>query len=333
MSSTTRPGAGSLSVANGVGDADWTDLQDNWRDADATWLQERAVVRISGSTPSVGTINGTNGNVASATEGRVFYSTNTKTLLVTTSATPTYKTVTMSNTLGIVDGISTSEIKANSGATGSGITINNTTGALAFGASTFSSTVTFSGAITSTAYLSSLKAGSAGSISTSASGFTINTSGSNAVNLTTSGTGLSIDNSVAVTGALTTTTSVTVGNGLTVSAGSVSLPATTIGSTLGVTGTLTAAAITATTVTASGLITANANITVGGTTPTIQSASGKDLTVTVPAAQSIRMTAASSTDTYANRIYYGSSSAQNAWIVYGSDPGVGNVPEGTIWIT
>jgi hypothetical protein len=85
--------------------------------------------------------------------------------------------------------------------------------------------------------------------------------------------------------------------------------------------------------TASGLITANANITVGGTTPTIQSATAKDLTVTVPAAQAIRLLAASSTDTYANNIYYGSTSVRNAWVVYGSDPGVANVPEGTIWIS
>lgn len=326
MAATTRPGGSNL--PGGIGDADWTDLQDNWRDADATWLQERSIVRVSGATPSVGVIDGSNGNVATATEGRVFYSTTSKSLLVTTSSSPTYRTVTMSNNITITDGASTSEIKASAAATGTGITINNTTGAVSIGATTFSSTVSFTGAITSTAYISSIRAGSSGSISTSASGFTVNTSGSNPVNFTTSAGGLGVDQPVTITGALATTTSVTAGNGLTVSAGNVNLTATNINSTLGVTGATTTAAITA-----SGLITANANITVGGTTPTIQSAASRDLNLTVPANQAIRFVAASSTNSFANRIYYGSSPAQLAWVVYGSDPGVGNVPEGTIWIT
>lgn len=313
--------------SSGLGDVDWVDLQDNWRDADATWIQERSIVRVSGATPTVGVLDGSSGNVAVAAEGRVFYSTSSKSLLVTVSSTPTYKTVVMSDHISISDGASTSEIKATDASAGTGIVINNTTGAISFGPSTFNSTVSVTGATTLSGYLSAL-AGSSGTISTSSSGFTINTSGSNAVVLTTSASGLGIGSSVVVTGSLSTTTSITAGNGLTVTTGTAALGVTTVSSTLTISGATSAAAITA-----SGLVTANANITVGGTTPTIQSASSKDLTITVPASQSLRLSAASSSDANANRIYYANTTAQNAWIVYGSDPGVGNVPEGTIWIS
>lgn len=314
MSATTRPGGTNL--PGGLGDADWTDLQDNWRDVDATWLQERSIIRVSGATPTVGTINGTNGNVAAADEGRVFYSATSKALLVAVSSTPTYKTVTMSNNLTIVDGATTSEIKASAGANGTGITINNTTGALSLGPSSFT------GAISSNDYLTSLKAGSAGSISTSASGFTINTSGSDAVNLTTSASGLGVSASVVITGALSTTTSATVGNGLTVTAGGLtvtagttSLQATTVGTTLTVTGATTAAAITA-----SGLITAGAGVTVTGA---VQSSASNDLVVAASSGQTIRTI---SNFVFGDTAPGKNTNIKNAWSIYSTtDPAVASV--------
>lgn len=54
----------------GNGDLNWTDLSDNWRDADATWLQERSIVRVTTTPPTVGSATG---NVANVTAGRVFY--------------------------------------------------------------------------------------------------------------------------------------------------------------------------------------------------------------------------------------------------------------------
>jgi len=56
--------------AGGNGDLNWTDNTDNWRDADATWLQERSVVRVTTTPPTVGSATG---NVANVTAGRIFY--------------------------------------------------------------------------------------------------------------------------------------------------------------------------------------------------------------------------------------------------------------------
>lgn len=323
--------------SSGKGDVNWRNLTDNWTHDDTAWLQERSVTRI-GNSYTIGTPGTSGDNVLyNISEGRVFYNVDTKILAVSNGTTldPVFK----SSNVKIVDGSTTSEILGISASSGTGITINKTSGALAFGASSFSSTVSITGALSVADYLTSVKVGTAGSLSTSSAGLILNTTGSNAVTFTTStaintATTLEVDKPLRVSGALVTTSSATVVgltvNGTTGLNGNVTVGT---GSTLTTPALTVSGATTAAAITASGLITANANITVGGTTPTIQSASAKDLTVTVPANQAIRMTAPSGSDANANRIYYGATTAQNAWIVYGADPGVANVPEGTIWIS
>ncbi len=321
---------------DGYGDANWVDQTDNWRDADATWLQERSIVRINVADPSSST-PGTAGT-SNFTIGRVFFNDNNDSLVVSMSSSAPYsfKTIASSNHLSIKDGVSTSELKATLGADGTGITINNTTGAVSIGAASLTSTLSVAGATTLTGFLTSLKAGSAGSISTSSSGLVINTSGSNAVTVTTStavgaATTLEINNPVRITGSINTTAGANITGttaltgGLTVS-GTSALSATTVSTTLGISGLTTAAAITA-----SGTVTVNG---AGGVvTNAITSVAGAGLAITVPNSQNMRISAPTSADAYANNIYYGSTSVRNAWVYYGSDPGVALVPEGTIWIS
>ena len=313
---------------DGYGDANWVDLSNNWRDADATWLQERSVVRIN--VANISTATPTSAGVANFTNGRVFFNDSDDSLIISTSSTVPYafKIITSSNYLTIKDGSSTSELKASAASDGTGISINNTTGAVSIGAATFSSTLSVTGTTTLNGYLTSLKAGSAGSISTSSSGFIVNTSGSNAVTITTStaintATTLEIGSPTKITGSLLTTSSITSGAGLSVPSGTSALSAVTVSSTLVVDGATTSAAITA-----SGVVTANGTIVVGGTSPSVLSATGKDLILNASSGQAVRTT---------SNFYYGSSgnTTKNAWVIYQATgtPTVGDYPEGTIWIS
>ena len=317
--------------SSGYGDADWIDLSNNWRDADATWLQERSVVRINVANPAAS--DPATAGTANFTNGRVFFNDYNDTLVVsTTSSTPyAFKTIASSSYLVIKDGSSTSELKASTASDGTGISFSNTTGVVSIGASgnttTIGGALTVSEATTLTGYLTSLKAGSSGSISTSSSGLVINTSGSNAVTVTSStavgsATTLEINKPVKITGSINTTTDANITGGLNVT-GTSALAVTTVSSTLGVTGTTTAAAITA-----SGIVTANGTIVVGGTSPSVLSATGKDLLLNSASGQAIRTTSS---------FYYGASgtTTKNAWVIYQSSgtPTVGDYPEGTIWIS
>ena len=319
MSQATKP-------TGGYGDVDWVDLSNNWFANDAEWLQSRSVVRVAGDTPTTTEVPTANNSV-----GRVFFSNSAQSLII--NLTGGYHRVASSANLSIKDGSPTSQIKATAAADGTGITINNSTGAVTIGALTLSSTLAVTGNTTISGYLTSLKAGSAGSVSTSASGLIVNTSGSNAVTVTTStavgsATTLEISNPVRVTGSINTTAGANITGttaltgGLTVS-GTSALAVTTVSSTLGVTGATTAAAITA-----SGVVTANGTIVVGGTSPSVLSATGKDLLLNAASSQAIRTTSS---------FYYGSSgtTTKNAWVIYQSSgtPTVGDYPEGTIWIS
>lgn len=313
---------------SGYGDADWIDLSNNWRDADATWLQERSVVRINVADLSSATP--TSAGVTNFTNGRMFFNDSDDSLIISTTSTSPYafKTIASSAYLSVKDGASTSELKATAASDGTGISINNTTGAVSIGAVSLTSTLAVTGTTTLSGYLTSLKAGSAGSISTSSSGFIINTSGSNAVTITSStainsATTLEIGSPTKVTGSFLTTSDITSGAGLNVPSGTSALSAVTVSSTLGITG-----ATTATAITASGVVTANGTIVVGGASPSVLSATGKDLLLNASSGQAIRTTSS---------FYYGSSgtTTKNAWVIYQSSgtPTVGDYPEGTIWIS
>jgi hypothetical protein len=67
---------------------------------------------------------------------------------------------------------------------------------------------------------------------------------------------------------------------------------------------------------------------VGGTNPSVLSATGKDLIFNAASSQAIRTT---------SNFYYGTSgtTTKNAWVIYQSSgtPTVGDYPEGTIWIS
>lgn len=330
---------------SGKGDVNWRNLVDNWTHDDTVWLQDRTITRI-GTGYSTGAPG--DNSVYNINEGRVFYNLSTKELLVSdgTNLNPLFK----SGVIKIADSTNSSELLGVSASANTGITISKTGASVSVGsAASFSSTVSITGALTVGGLLTSVKAGASGSISTDSTGFVVNTTGSNAVTITTStaigaATTLEVNKPVKITGALETTGSATVVNvtvngtstlngNVTVSTGStLTAPAVSVsGTTINTSGATSVA----------GLLTATSNlsvtdtITVAGTTPTIQSASGKNLNITVPAgSNALRLLAASGSDTYANQIYYGSTSVQNAWIVYAtSDPGVANVPEGTIWIS
>lgn len=111
---------------DGYGEVNWVDYVDNWRDVDATWLQERSIVR-NAADPA-----------GTPAEGRVFYNAAKHALRLRNSSS-TYTTLVGSNNIAIVDGSPTSEIKSAAGtaAAGTGITFNNSNGSMSLGRSSF----------------------------------------------------------------------------------------------------------------------------------------------------------------------------------------------------
>lgn len=286
-----------------VGDIDWTNLQDNWREQDAEWLQERGVARVA-TTPSAET------NLINKNAGRVFYSESNKVLYV--SIGTGYKTVVASDALVATDTNTTVTLSV-SGQSGFVFT---KTGGVSISALTATSLTSTTATITNI-----IGTAGSGTFKTTSAGVEVDTTGSNKVTLTTGSAGLLVDSPVSVTGGITTSASSTFSGGLSAS-GTAALTNATVSGTLSVGGNLTGAAGSFSTGTFSGTITA----------PTINAASGADLTLAIRSGRAIRVTSPTVADA---NIYYGASgtSIRNAWVVYGSDPGVANVPEGTIWIT
>jgi hypothetical protein len=324
MSEATKP-------VGGYGDTDWEDFTNNWFASDAEWIQSRSVIRISGSIPTEGEVP-----AASNAVGRVFFSNSLLSLLI--NVTGGYHRVASSHNIGITDTGTNAELKLITGAGGTGISFS--TSGVGLGSTTVS-TLTVTGATTLNGYLTA-KAGEATGavVTTSSSGVTINTTGSNPVILTTASNGLNVNSSIRITGsgalsvagntALTGTLGVSGAStlaGLSATSSAVS-GNSTVGGTFTSTGLVTAnSGVSTTTVTASGLI-ESAGLTTSGV---ITSTSGTDVRLAIPAGRTLRIYAPTIADA---NIYYGSANnIRNAWVVYGTDPGVANVPEGTIWIT
>jgi hypothetical protein len=326
MSEATKP-------VGGYGDTDWADFTNNWFASDAEWIQSRSVIRIAGSAPTVGEVP-----AASNAVGRVFFSNSLQSLII--NVTSGYHRVASSHNIGITDGVGTNaELKLISGAGGTGISFSSA--GVTLGVTTFSSTLTVTGATTLNGYLTA-KAGEATGavVTTSSSGVTINTTGSNPVILTTASNGLNVNSSIRITGsgalsvagntALTGTLSVSGAStlaGLSATSSAVS-GNSTVGGTFTSTGLVTASnGVTTTTITASGAA-ESAGLTTSGV---ITSTTSTDLRLSIPSGRALRISAPTIGDA---NIYYGSANnIRNAWVVYGTDPGVSNVPEGTIWIT
>jgi hypothetical protein len=326
MAESTKP-------SGGYGDVDWIDLTSNWYASDAEWLQSRSIVRIAGTAPLTTEVPTANNAV-----GRVFFSDSVQSLVI--NLTGGYHRVASSGNVGITDSGSSAELKLISGLTGTGITFSSS--GVSLGTTAVTSTLTVTGATTLNGYLTA-KAGEATGavVTTSSSGVTINTTGSNAVVLTTAADGLNVNSSIRITsggalsvagntslaGTLNVTGTSTIA-GLSASSSAVS-GNSTVGGTLTVTtGLVTAGGgISTTAITASGLVT-SAGLTTSGI---ITSSSSTDLRLAIPSGRALRISAPTIGDA---NIYYGSlNTIRNAWVVYGADPGVANVPEGTIWIT
>lgn len=294
-----------------TGEIDWVDLQNNWRAVDAEWLQERSIVRVSTAAPGDET-NLISGTIA---DGRVFYSTNSKKLVV--RANSTNKAVLASDSLMLTDGTSTVTLSVPTGSAPATLTFTKSTGAI--GVDTLSVTTLSATTATITTLsptnltVTNLTATAAsGTLKSTSSGVEIETTGTagNKVTLTTaaSAAGLVSDKGFSVTAGGITVTA----GGLTVTAGGISVASGTT-------------AVQALTATSAAVTTATASTSV--TTPLVQSGSGADLTLTAASGQALRVTNAN--------FYYGASGTgtKNAWVVYGADPGVSTVPEGTIWIS
>lgn len=296
-------GRPSSEVGANTGDIDWVNLEDNWRGQDAERLQERSIVRIAADTP-----NESSDSLLGITTGRVFFSTSSNRLIVTTGASA-YKAVMASESLAVTDSTSTVSLAI----TGkSGFTFTKSDGSVSIGSLgvTTALTVGSGGSITTpTLNVTTLSAtAGAGTLSTGSGGVSINTSGAHTVTLNTSSSGLTVNNTVVANG-FTTTGTVATGN-LTVT-GTVSLATTNTG-TLNISGTGTA--------------------TTSFVSPKFTSSSIDDVTLEVPTGRALRVSFLSGTSG-ANFFYGSGSTIRNAWVVYGTDPGVGTVPEGTIWIS
>lgn len=316
-----------------TGEVDWTDNTDNWRAVDAEWLQSRSVVRIDNDTPA------TSSNLISGSQqsGRVYYTTTGKKIIVNVgTTTPSYETVLSSGFLVSADETSVVRLGiANFTASGFSFTKSNgavSIGSLSIGTSLTAAAATVSGDLTARAgsNANGLRATTGGVVidTTSAGGTT------NAVTLTTASTRLNVNKGVTIaSGGLTVTAggaTVTAG-GLTVTAGggTVSGGLTVNGgvvvSNTGLTVTAGGVTVTAGGLTVSSGATAmQAATATSVTTPLVQSATGADLTLTAASGQAIRTS---------SNMFFGNTTVRNAWVVYGADPGVSNVPEGTIWIS
>lgn len=326
MAGTTL--SGTTGALPSLGDTDWTNLQNNWRETDAEWLQNRSVVRVSVDAPTT-----TNSLIALET-GRVFYSTASNRLVVTTavsgsgnSAVGTYRAVLASDpTSGLIVSDTSTTVTlgvryqaSTSNTNQSYITFTKSTGAISV--DTLTATTFTTGTISATTSLSSRAGSSTTGFQTNSTGVVFNTTGSNPVTVTTSAAGLVVStgltaNSFTTTGALTS------------ASGAVS-------------GTLTVGTLSATTVTTGTLsLTTLASTNVNGTTFTSTGStispkytSATDVVVEVPAANVLRVQSATAGGLV--NMYHGSgTTVRNAWVVYGGTaPAVGSVPEGTIWIS
>jgi hypothetical protein len=271
---------------NATGDCDWIDVTNNWRDADATWLQERSIVRVT-TTPDAEI------DVVNTHEGRVFYSTNDKVLYLSTTGSAPFDRIMSSEFLVVDESVSGSSQVGISGHEAYGIAFDTSSGFVTIG----NLTVSTLGGVG----LLNVNTVDAGTVSVGSGGLTIETDGSHSVVMTTGADGLLLSTGLDVAGPVSAPTG---DFGFLSAVGPTSLATTTIASTLTV-GTSTI-------------------------TPTVTSPSSGDLTIQIQPGRSIRFTGAVA-DT---NLYFGSNiNVRVAWVVVGAiDPGVGNVPEGTIWI-
>lgn len=297
--------------ASQSGDIDYVDLSDNWRAFDGEWLQERSVIRVATDVPNVATDFLSNLNA-----GRVFYSVASGRVIIS-NGSGVFKKVVASDALVAVDDPTTVSF----GIDGQpGFVFTKSSGAAVIAALT----VTVLTAPTANITALTAAAGS-GSLATNVGGVDINTtaSGTNKVTLTTGSGKLLINKPVDVTGVITSSAGI-VAVGATLSAGLTGTTAA-FSSTLSVGGVSTLAAVTATTVDASGTI----------KTANLQAPASSDIYITTVAGKTLRFVSSSVAEA---NYYYGSAAItaatpRLAFVVYGSDPGVANVPEGTIWVS
>lgn len=273
---------------NATGDCDWQDVTNNWRDADATWLQERSIARVA-TTPTAETA------LVNTNEGRVFYSIADTSLYLSTTGAAPFSRVLSSKTLQTDDSTSGQAKFGVSGHLPGGLVFDTATGNVTIGNLT----------VTSLTGISTLVVGqvqATGSVEVGTN--LILDSGASNVVLSASGTTLVVAGA-GVTAVLVTATNANVTGGLTVG-GTTALGAT---------------------VTASGTVTVNTSVT----TPRLAAKAGGDLTIAGVAGRNVLFTAPTLADA---NFYYGTSSGPRlAWmVVNAADPGVANVPEGTIWI-
>jgi hypothetical protein len=307
MSARTTSAIGSSQA----GDIDWVDLENNWRAQDSEWLQERSIVRVATDVPNIGTDFLFNLNA-----GRVFYSVAGAKLLLSVGG-GVIKKVMASDALVATDAPTTVFF----GIDGQpGITFTKATGAAVIAALTV--TTLTAPTLNTTTFTA---AAGTGSLATNVSGVDINTtaSGANKVTLTTGSGKLLINKPVDVTGAITSTAGLSGTTGT--FSGALAAVSAAISGTLSVGGASTLAAVTATTVDASGTI----------KTPNLQAPAATDIYVTTVAGKTLRFVSSSVAE---SNYYYGSAAVtaatpRLAFVVYGSDPGVGNVPEGTLWVS
>lgn len=316
-----------------IGEVDWTDNVDNWRQVDAEWLQSRSVVRIDGATPA------TSSNLISGSEakGRVYYTTNKNKVLVNvgTTASPSYETLLSSDSVVLADSVSTVTLGID-GHTAAGLVFTKSSGAVSVGDLTVSGSFSVSDLAATNSF--STKAGSNTStgLLANSSGVSFDTTNAggttNKITFTTSASKLNIDKGVVIAagGVSITAGGITVtAGGITVSAGPSTISGgltvnggLTIGNT-GITvtsGATSLQAATATTVTASTSV----------TTPALAPPSTSDLTINVPTGRNIRFTASSGPN--GMDAFYANTAARMAFVVTGSNLTATDYPEGTIWI-
>jgi hypothetical protein len=278
----TRTAADIATNPNATGDCNWHDRADNWRDADAIWLQERSIVRVE-TTPDVDT------NLANTNEGRVFYSTGNQVLYLSTTGGWPFQTVLASEMVAIDESVAGTASVGIAGFMSSGVSFDTATGHVTIGNLTIT---TLSGPATMSV------------TDLTADTLTANTSlGVGTVMITAPGGTLTIDSPVEIDADFACPYDTTLASLL--------VTADTTVLTLAVGDTVTVAT--------------------SVTTPLVQAHAAEDLTVHVQSGKSMLFTAPTVGD--ANFFYGTSSGPRLGWVVVNaSDPGVANVPEGTLWI-